>query len=109
MKRRNWNESGGYLVREQKSRIHWWMLAAAGLVALLLAPLASSWPDGLERVAEDHGLIDRAITLIQAPVPAYVLPGMPGSAATALAGLLGVAVTFAVVWGLTRLVLRGFR
>jgi len=96
-------------VREQKSGIHWWMLAAAALVALLLAPVASSWPDGLERVAEDHGFIDRAVTLIQAPIPDYVLPGMSGGPATALAGVLGVAVTFAVVWGLTRLALRTTR
>lgn len=85
------------------------MLAAAGLVALLLAPVASSWPDGLERVAEDHGFIARAITLLRAPIPDYILPGVPGSAATALAGLLGVAVTFFVVWGLTRLALRATR
>lgn len=96
-------------MRDQMRKIHWWMLAAAGLIALLLAPVASSWPDGLERVAEDHGFIDRAFTLVRAPVPDYVLPGMSGGAGTALAGLLGVAVTFAAVWGLNRLALRASR
>lgn len=81
-------------------------MAAALLVALLLAPVASSWPDGLERVAEDHGFSARAITLFPAPVPDYALPGLSGSPATALAGLLGVAVTFAAVWGLSRLISR---
>lgn len=94
------------MTEPRHSRIHWWMLAAAGLVVLVLAPVASSWPDGLERVAEDHGFIDRAMTLLQAPIPDYLLPGLPGSAATALAGLLGVAVTFFAVWGVTRLALR---
>lgn len=96
-------------MQEQKRGIHWWMLAAASLVALLLAPVASSWPDGLERVAEDHGFVDRAVTLIQAPVPDYVLPGMPGGTATAAAGLLGVVVTFGIMWGLAHLTLRASR
>ena len=85
---------------------YWWMLAIAVLVAILLAPLASSWPDGLERVAEDHGFLDKAVSLFTAPVPDYVLPGMAEKAGTAAAGTLGVVVTFAAIWALSRLLAR---
>ncbi|MEW6545696.1 MAG: PDGLE domain-containing protein [Bacillota bacterium] len=85
-------------------KTHWWILAAAILVALLLAPIACPWPDGLERVAEDCAFLGRAITMLQAPIPDYSLPGVPGGASTALAGLLGVLVTFAAVWWLSRVV-----
>ena len=32
------------------------------IIAVLVSPFASSHPDGLERVAEDHGFIDTANT-----------------------------------------------
>jgi hypothetical protein len=37
----------------------WWVvgLAIAALVVIVLAPLASADPDGLERVAEDQGFL----------------------------------------------------
>ena len=42
------------------------------IIAVLLSPFASSHPDGLERVAEDHGFITEADTGFKgAPVPDY--------------------------------------
>lgn len=74
------------------------------LVAAFLSPLASSFPDGLERVAEDTGFLEKAQSLTGAPMPDYLFPGVaaPGPA-TALAGIAGVLATFLLVWGLARL------
>jgi len=70
------------------------------LIALLLAiasPLASSDPDGLEWVAEQHGFIDAAQEPLYTIIPDYVLPGVPDEAlATILAGILGTLIVFGV-------------
>lgn len=86
-------------------KLKWWQ---AGLfLALLLAlvsPLASSAPDGLERVAEDQGFAHRAR---QAPLKImadYLFPGVGNEVlATILAGVVGTLVVFGLVYGLGRL------
>ncbi|MGB9859883.1 MAG: PDGLE domain-containing protein [Moorellaceae bacterium] len=82
------------------------LLFIALLVAVLLAPMASSSPDGLERVAEDHGFLHLAEGkgLITGLMPDYLFPGIENEAvATALAGFAGTLVTFGVVVGLGKL------
>jgi cobalt/nickel transport system permease protein len=80
------------------------LLVSLGL-AMFLSPFASEWPDGLERVAETLGFIDRAVSepLVPSPIPDYSVPGI-GSAvwATALAGALGTVVVFALAYVLAR-------
>jgi cobalt/nickel transport protein len=81
-------------------------LLAAVLLALVLSPFASSWPDGLERVAEDKGFIEKGDVepALHSPVPDYVLPGVKNEkVATALAGVLGTLLTFGVAYGLAAL------
>lgn len=74
------------------------------ILAIVVSPFASSWPDGLERVAEDKGFIEKgegpqAWTL--SPIPDYAIPGLGESGlATAAAGLIGTLVVFGVGWGL---------
>jgi len=87
--------------REHPNRRGRWVaggLAIAALVVVVAAFLASGNPDGLERVAEDIGFIgagqDSPFTIIAD----YVFPGVDGPMATILAGLLGIAVVFALVW-----------
>jgi hypothetical protein len=87
--------------REHASRRGWWVaagLAIAAIVVVVAAFLASGDPDGLERVAEDVGFLgagqDSPFTIIAD----YVFPGMDGPMATILAGLLGIAVVFALAW-----------
>ena len=73
-----------------KARPWLWILVVALAVAVLLAPFASSWPDGLEKVAEVLGFAQHARTsALPAPVPDYAMPGMVGRPAVAAAGLLG--------------------
>jgi cobalt/nickel transport system permease protein len=80
------------------------VLVAAGLlVALVLAifvsPFASSSPDGLEKVAADKAIDSdqRDHTLADGPVADYAVRGVDNvRLSTGLAGVVGVAVTFAV-------------
>ena len=83
-------------------KIKWWhvgLLIALGLA--ILSPLASSWPDGLERVAEDKGFIEAALEPAFEVIPDYVFPGLGNEAlATILAGLVGTLILFGASYGL---------
>ena len=76
------------------------VLVALGL-ALFAAPFASSWPDGLGRVAATLGFEHRAAAtpVLAAPLSGYQFPGV-GSAArsTAIAGVAGTLVAFGLAW-----------
>lgn len=81
-------------------------VGVAVLVAALLSPFASSSPDGLERVALDQGFAENAKTtpVEASPLAGYGLAGIGSDpVATAVAGVVGVAVTFAVGYGIVRL------
>jgi len=79
-------------------------LGMALVVAALLGPLASPLPDGLERVAEDHGVLQRAYSVLKSPLPDYLIPGVDSEAlGTALSGLVGTLLVFGLVWGVGRL------
>lgn len=72
------------------------LAVALGLAAL--SPLASSSPDGLDRVSEDHAPANSGEPpqAVPAPMADYRLPGLgQGPLATSLAGLAGVLVVFA--------------
>lgn len=74
------------------------LLASFGIV-LLLAPLASGFPDGLEHVAETLGFAGRVANPVAAPLPGYEVGGVGSSAlSTILAGMTGTVLVFAVGW-----------
>jgi hypothetical protein len=78
----------------------WWVvgLAIAALVVILLAPLASPDPDGLEAVAEDQGFLGAARDALFQLLPDYTLPGIEDPTVSTIAsGLIGVLVVFAVM------------
>ena len=79
-----------------------------GLIACLavacLSPLASSSPDGLERVAENEGFFDLGQEAPFQVITDYIFPGMENEAlATILAGLIGTLILFGVAYGMARL------
>ena len=90
------------------------VVIAAGIaipvaVAVRVSPFASSEPDGLERVAIDEGFDHTATdhALADGPTADYAVDGVDDEGlSTGLAGLIGVAVTFALAAGLTVLVRR---
>lgn len=81
-------------------------LGASLAIAFFLSPLASESPDGLERVAEDLGFLDRAVPgPLQgaAPMPDYAVPGVTGPMAGIAAGSVGALAAFAAAAGAGRL------
>lgn len=71
------------------------------ILLAVLAPLASSNPDGLEWVAEQRGFLDKGQAPLYNVIPDYVLPGISNEAvATILAGIVGVLLVLGVVAGL---------
>lgn len=86
----------------------WWVvgLAVAAVVVIVLAPLASSDPDGLERVAGDLGFLEQAREAVYSIIPDYTVPGIDGDLSTIIAGLIGVVLVFAVMVVVGRLLAR---
>ncbi len=82
------------------------ILIGGGLISLILvilSPLASSHPDGLEWVAEQHQFLEAAQDALYNIVPDYAIPGMQNpAAATIAAGILGIIVVFGVAYGVGR-------
>lgn len=69
------------------------------LAVVFLAPLASVFPDGLERVAEDLGFLDIAQDSPYRIFSDYLIPAFGDSAlSTILAGVVGVIVVSGVVY-----------
>ncbi|MGB9775224.1 MAG: energy-coupling factor ABC transporter permease [Anaerolineae bacterium] len=81
-----------------------WGGLAIAIVVALFSPLASPYPDGLERVAEDLGFIERAQGPLYEVIPDYVFPGISNEAlATIAAGVVGTLIVYGVAVGLAAL------
>jgi cobalt/nickel transport protein len=81
----------------------WLALIVALFLGVLISPFASSWLDGLERVADDKNFLEKGEgePLIESPVRDYLFPGIASEKlATALAGAAGTLLTFAVAFAL---------
>jgi cobalt/nickel transport system permease protein len=67
------------------------------LALVILSPLASANPDGLEWVAEQRGFLDAAQGPLYDLIPDYALAGVSNQAlATILAGVIGIVIVFFV-------------
>ena len=77
-------------------RPRWWIAAYLFVLAVvLLAPLASSDPDGLERLAEDEGFAESAVDAPYSILADYLFPGIENeTVALWLAGWVGVTAIF---------------
>jgi hypothetical protein len=87
----------------------WWVVGVsiAALIVIVLAPLASPDPDGLERVAEDHGFIGQATNFVSGLFSGYEIPGVSDPRlSTILSGLLGVAIVLGIMFLLGRVLAR---
>ncbi len=85
-------------------------IAVGLLIALGIAfasPLASSHPDGLERVAQDQHFLDKAKAASVNILPNYTVPGLGAKAGTTIAaGLIGVLVVAGMGYAVGRLATR---
>jgi len=94
------------------TRRYWWVvgLLAAVATVVILAPMASSDPDGLERVALDAGFAAQGQDATFELLPGYSLPLLgDGPLSLVVAGLIGVAVIFGLMWLLGRALSRRAR
>jgi len=72
-----------------------WIVAGVlvSLLAVLISPLASGNPDGLERVAEDLGFLGSGLDAPYQILPDYTIPFLGETAiSTILAGIVGAGV-----------------
>lgn len=68
------------------------------LIVVLLSPLASAFPDGLERVAENLGFLDAGQDAPYSIIPDYTIPFLGETAlSTIVAGIIGIAVVAAIM------------
>jgi cobalt/nickel transport system permease protein len=73
------------------------------LAVVVISPLASANPDGLERVAKDIGFINMSQVALFNIIPNYTLPFLgPTPLSTILAGAIGVLVVLGIVFMLGR-------
>ena len=82
-----------------------WVLGglAISLVVVLLSPLASADPDGLERVAENFGFIGQGLNAPYQILPDYTIPFLGATGlSTIVAGAVGALLVAAVAYGLGR-------
>jgi cobalt/nickel transport system permease protein len=74
------------------------------LLVLLISPFASSFPDGLEWVAEEQGFLNSAVDSSYQLLPDYTIPLFGETAvSTIIAGLIGAILVGLLVIGVTKL------
>ena len=82
------------------------IMLVAIIIALLLSPIASKQPDGLEKVAEKLGFAEKAVNSfkINFIMNGYIFPGIKNSYwQTAFSGFMGVLFIlslFAFIYGI---------
>jgi cobalt/nickel transport system permease protein len=75
--------------------------SSAIMLALVIAPFACRWPDGLEAVAGSMRFLHESVPAFVAPLPDYSIPAMSNAMlSTALAGGIGAILTFCAAWGI---------
>jgi PDGLE domain len=98
----------------RRARLGFGVFVVGGLVvalalAFFVSPSASGEPDGLNKVAIDNGFADTETdhALDDAPTAGYEVRGVDDDRlSTGVAGVVGVAVTFAVAGGVLLIVRR---
>jgi len=82
-------------------------LTASAIIAVILSPFASGFPDGLEWVAEKYRFLHESAPTFLSPLPDYSVPWISnGIMTTALAGLIGVTVTFVIAWATAKMLIK---
>jgi cobalt/nickel transport system permease protein len=78
-----------------------WIYAGViiSILAVLIAPFASGDPDGLERIAEDMGFLERGLDAPYQLLPDYTVPFLGETAlSTVVAGIVGALVALGIMF-----------
>jgi len=81
-------------------------LMAAVFLAVVISPFACPWLDGLEKVAEDKGFLEKGEgePVFVSPIPDYAWPGLRSEKlATSAAGIFGTLLVFGMGYGVAAL------
>ena len=80
-------------------------LIASGIIAIMLSPFASGFPDGLEWIAGKYHFLNENAPTFVTPLSDYSVSFMKNEVlSTSLAGVLGVAISFMVAFVFMRIV-----
>ena len=82
-------------------------LMVAIFLAVVFSPFASPWPDGLEKVAQDKGFLEKGEVepVFSSPIPDYSWPNFKNERlATSAAGVAGTLLVFGMGYGLAALI-----
>jgi len=81
-------------------------LVASGIIATMLSPFASGFPDGLEWVAEKYQFLHESAPSFVSPLPDYSVSWISNETiSTGLAGLAGVVFSFCIAWGIAKILI----
>lgn len=97
------------LLPGEQPQLQKWIAPVIGILLIsgVLSLFASSWPDGLEAVAEKYGFKEKESVAIENPTPLadYTVKGLEEQPiGTSIAGLLGSAVSFGAAFGIVQLI-----
>lgn len=92
-------------MRFNKNRIYF-LISASFFLSGTAVFLARSSPDGLEKTAQNLGFMERGFNAFPAFAPDYVLPFGNEITGAIIAGIAGVLLTFLLIYGLYRIVIR---
>jgi cobalt/nickel transport protein len=84
-------------------RTYRWIGLFVALIIIFITPLTSSKPDGLNRVASDHGFAKAGRDSGIGVFPHYDVPGLNAYWDGVLSGCIGVAVVALILFLLTRM------
>ncbi|TFI55221.1 cobalt transporter [Mastigocladus laminosus UU774] len=96
------------LLPTEERQLRGWVVPIVSILLIsgLLSLVASAWPDGLERVAENLGFINLAEevrVIVPTPLADYGIEGL-GAIGTSIAGIIGSIVCFGVAFGIAQVV-----
>ncbi len=97
------------LLPGEQPQLQKWVAPVIGILLIsgVLSLFASSWPDGLESVAEKYGFKEKESVVVKNPTPLadYSVKGLEEQPiGTSIAGLLGSAVSFGTAFGIVQLI-----
>lgn len=78
------------------------------ILAFFISPFASTFPDGLEKFAENHKFLENSEgkELFKAPIPDYEVPFITNSILKgSIAGLIGVLFVYGIMYGFGKILL----
>jgi len=96
------------LLPGEQPQLQKWLVPVVSIliIAGVLSLFASTWPDGLDSVAEKYRFKDKETTIVKIPTPLadYKVQGVDGKISTSIAGLVGSGVAFGVAFGIANVV-----